>query len=97
MDKLDRIISKSLPQKGYGKAAQSAKICFFANKWDVVPIRAISVSEGVLKVSVTSSSAASELQMLVEDLRDFVNNKIGFKAVRKVRIEVGRQNQANSN
>ncbi|MEI8143333.1 MAG: DciA family protein [Candidatus Berkelbacteria bacterium] len=86
MDKLDKIIRKVVPQKTYGEAARSAEICFIAEGWSKCCFKAISYSNGVLKLSAQSSSAASELHIIQDELIEFVNTKIGRKTVRTVRI-----------
>lgn len=86
MDKLNKILMESLAKKGIAGTAQSAQICFYAEKWEKIHLAPISFSKGVLKVSVKSSSEASELQMLSEDLIDYLNTKIGRKIVRNLRI-----------
>ena len=86
MEKLDKILRESLAKKGFAGTAESAQICFYAGKWEKMRLTPISFSKGTLKVSVMSSSEASELQMQSEELIDFLNKKIGRKIVRYLRI-----------
>jgi len=86
MERLSKILGPALAKKGLLRQATGAQICFYAESWKKVPFSVISFSNGILKVSITSSSAASELQMLSEDLIDFLNRKIGKKQVRSIRI-----------
>jgi len=86
MEKLDKILRASLAKKGLAKTTESAQICFYVEKWTQMSVAPISFSGGVLKVSAMSSSEASELQMLSEDLVEYLNKKIGRKIVRSLRI-----------
>jgi predicted nucleic acid-binding Zn ribbon protein len=86
MDKLDKILRPALAKKGLLKIATSAEVCFYATEWKNVRFIPISFSRGVLKVSVSSSSAASELQMQSEDLLESINRKFSKKIVRSLRI-----------
>ncbi|MFA7252938.1 MAG: DciA family protein [Patescibacteria group bacterium] len=91
MKKIDKILSDSLTKKGIGQAAKSALVCFWADKWGNGRFSVISFQNGILKVSVESSPAASELEIAKEDLIDEVNKKANKRIVRQVRILVGRQ------
>ena len=86
MEKLSNILRPALAKKGLLKVATSAEVCFYASKWTCVRFEPISFARGTLKVSVTSSSAASELQMQSEDLMESINRKFVKKVVRAVRI-----------
>lgn len=86
MERIDKILRQSLAKKGLAGSAQSAQICFYAEKWERMPLKPISFSGGVLKVSAMSSSEASELQILSEELIDYLNKKTGRKAVKRLRI-----------
>ena len=86
MEKLDKFLTSSLAKKGLGKAVIGAQICFYALEWGNSRFEPISFSRGILKVSVSSSSAASELQMEEEKLIQYLNSKIGKKVVKSVRI-----------
>ena len=88
MDKLNKILMASLAKKGLGRIARSSLACFYAKAWGKDRFEPISFSRGVLKVSVSSSPAASELQIEEEKMIDFVNKKIGKEIVRSVRIIV---------
>jgi len=86
MKKLNEFLLPALAKRGLKKTVQSAEVCFFAQEWGKGRFTAISFSRGILKVSVTSSSAAQSLQMDEEKLVDFLNNKIGPNTVKSVRI-----------
>lgn len=88
MEKLDKILAASLTKKKLGKPLKAAQICFYAGLWGKAQMTPVAFSGGILKVSVKSSPAASELEIQKEDLLDFVNEKIGHKAVRVIRIIV---------
>ena len=76
----------TMAKKGLGEAALGSLVCFFASKWTSTRFSPISFSRGILKVSVSSAAAASELQMKEEDLIDFLNGKIKKKVVKRIRI-----------
>jgi len=86
VERLDKILGEVLAKKGLAGATTGALVCFYAEKWSNGRFRAISFSKGVLKVSVESSPAASELQIGEGDLVDFINDKLKKKMVRGVRI-----------
>lgn len=88
MEKLDKILHQSFKNKPIAKPLQSAEICFYAEGWGSGSFVPISFLNGVLKVSVSSSSAASELDIKKEELIDFINTKIGKRTVRGLRIIV---------
>jgi len=90
MDKLNKILMASLAKKGLGKIARSSLVCFYAEGWGKGRFKPVSFARGVLKVSVDSSPAASELQIEEAKLIDFVNVKIGKEIVRSIRIVVQR-------
>jgi hypothetical protein len=86
MEKLDKILKHRLAERGLSKVAEGAQICFLVEKWGMNRCRPISLSKGVLKVSASSSSEASELQMDSEKLIDFLNKKMGKNIVQRLRI-----------
>lgn len=86
MEKINKLIMGTLAKKGLAGPAQSAQICFYATEWPVAQITPISFSKGLLKVSVSSSSESSELQMKESLLIDFINQKMGKNVVRRLRI-----------
>lgn len=79
-----------MAKKGLGKATQGAEICFLADKWGNHRFSAISYADGLLKVSVDSSPAASEIEMQKEVLFESINAKIGYKAVSAIKIVISR-------
>jgi hypothetical protein len=91
MEKIDKILGRRLANKGLAKASQGALVCFYAKEWGIGLFQPISFSYGVLKVSVASSPAASELNMKEGELVDFLNKKIGRNAVRSIRIITNNQ------
>ncbi len=86
MDKLDKFLRPALAKRGLLKVATSAEVCFLAEKWARIPFKADSFSGGILKVSVESGAAASELKMAEDDLIKHINSKIGKVVVRSIRI-----------
>jgi len=88
MEKLDKILMSALAKKKLSGTVRSAQICFYADEWGDGRFQAISFLRGVLKVSVNSSPAASELEIQKEDLIDSVNKRLGQNSVRSVRIIV---------
>ncbi|PIS08100.1 hypothetical protein COT78_00160 [Candidatus Berkelbacteria bacterium CG10_big_fil_rev_8_21_14_0_10_43_13] len=88
MEKLDKILMSALAKKKLSGTIRSAQICFYANEWGKGRFEAVSFLRGVLKVSVNSSPAASELEIQKEELIDSVNKRLGQNSVRSVRIMV---------
>lgn len=86
MEKIDRILPRALKNKGLSSIAGSAQICFYADEWAGKRFETISFCNGILKVFVKSSSAASEVQMLEDELIQYLNEKLGRKSVRKLKI-----------
>ena len=86
MKQLNDFMWSSLGRKGLKKEAEGAYLCFLATEWGQGRFKAVSFSQGILKLSVCSSPAAQEVQMETEKLSDYLNSKIGRKAVRGVRI-----------
>lgn len=90
MEKIDKILAKSLAKKGLSGVTRGAMICFYANEWGNGLFIAISFVNGILKVSVSSSPAAAELQIKEMELLDNLNTRLGKKVVRQLRIIVCR-------
>lgn len=86
MDKLGNFLDKALARRGLKKVSKSAQICFYADEWGKGAFIPINFSAGILKVSVSSSAAAQELQMKEDELVDHLNTRLGKKLVEKVRI-----------
>ncbi len=84
MDKLNKILLPALAKKGLGKATKSAMVCFYAEKWGNGRLRAISFSEGILKLSVNSSAAASEMDMQKDELINYLKNNCPRNFVKKI-------------
>jgi len=85
MDKVGKLLLKSLARRGLAGAAISAQICYLADEWGKGRFKSISFSRGILKVSVRSSAAAQELSMEEEKLLRYLNKKIGREIVKRVR------------
>lgn len=77
-----------LAKKGIGGAVKAAQICFYAEELNNGRYGVISFSRGILKVSVGSSPAASELEIQKEELIDEINKRLGLEAVKALRIIV---------
>lgn len=86
MDKVEKLLLGAMGKKGLAGAATGSHACFLAEKWGNGRFSAISCSRGILKVSVGSSAAAQELSMDEEKLIDHVNEKMGRKCVKRLRI-----------
>ncbi len=86
MEKIDKLLLSTMAKKGLGEPVLGALVCFWAAEWSTGSFEPISFSRGILKVSVRSSAAASELHIIEEDLIDVLNEKAGRKLVRRVRI-----------
>ena len=92
--KVKDILPKVLNQKGLKRQAESGLIC---EKWDEVvknhfpedfcnQTKVISFKNGELKVAVLNSSVGQELQLHSSDLVKKLNNLLGDKAVKRIRI-----------
>jgi hypothetical protein len=88
MDKIGKILHSSLAKSGIGKEAVAAEICYWADKMACGEFRALSFLNGTLKISVSSSTAASEVQIKEEGIIESINEKIGKKLIKKIRIMV---------
>lgn len=86
MERIDKILKPALAHKGILKQATGAEICFLAEKWGKGRFQAISYSDGLLKLSTASSTASSELHMQTEELSEYLNGKVKWKAVRAIKI-----------
>jgi len=82
LEKLNKILLPSLAKKGLGKTATSAMVCFYAEKWGNGRFKAISFSEGLLKLSARSSAQAMELDMQKEDLLNYMKEFVGKKRIK---------------
>jgi hypothetical protein len=85
MKKLGDFLLPALAKKGLGKTVQGSLVCFYATECSDGLFEALSFSRGILKVSVSSSSAAQEVQMKEEKLVKFINDKIGAPVVKSIR------------
>lgn len=90
MERLDKILKHSIAKKSISKPLESAKICFYAKEWGKGAFEPVSFANGVLKVFVESSPAASDLYSRQEELAEYINKKVGKKTVFKVRVVVCR-------
>jgi hypothetical protein len=88
MEKIDQILHSRLTKKKLSGTLQAAQICFYVSQWGKTPCQAISFTKGILRVSVDSSPAASELEIQKEDLISFINEKLGRNSVRLVKISI---------
>jgi predicted nucleic acid-binding Zn ribbon protein len=88
MDKLDKILHRCIKKKPLRKALESAEICFYADSCSDGRFRTISFSRGILKVSVDSSPAASELQFEEANLVERINKRAGQEVIKSIRIIV---------
>ena len=86
MEKLDKILRPALAKRGLLRVATSAEICFYAEKWAKGRFTPVSYARGILKVSVSGSCAASELQMEEEKLIRHLNEKLGRETVKRLKI-----------
>lgn len=86
MERIDKNLLSTMAKKGLLEPALGALVCFWASEWSTGRFEPISFSKGILKVSVRSSAAASELHIIEEELIDALNERAGRKLVRRVRI-----------
>ena len=86
MQKIDKILQQSMNKRGIGKEALSAQICYYADELSENLYKTISYQNGVLKVSVLSSSQAADFDIRREEFIDKINQKIGKNMIRSIRI-----------
>ncbi len=86
MEKIGKILMGAMAKKAVGKAARSAMVCFYADEWGKHTFKAVSFSGGILKLSVTSSSHAMELEIQKEQLATYLKDKLNIDL--RVRIIV---------
>jgi len=86
MEKIDKILLPVMARKGLGGAAVSSQICFYASEYGKGCFEAVSFSKGVLKLSCADSIDSGEVQMMSEEIIDYVNKKIGKNIVSRIRI-----------
>ena len=86
MDKIDKILLPVMAKKGLGGAAVSSQICFYATEYGKGCFEAISFSKGILKLSCADSIDAGEVQMMSEEIIEYVNKKMKREIVKRIRI-----------
>lgn len=86
MDRINKILMPVMVKKGLGGAAVASQICFYASEYGKGSFVATSFSKGVLKLNCADSIDAGEVQMMSEEIIDFVNKKMGKKIVARIRI-----------
>ncbi len=84
MEKIDKILKYSFTKKAVGRAARSAMVCFYAEKWGNHQMKAISYSGGILKLSADNSSQLMEIDMKKESLQKYLKEKTGEEV--KIRL-----------
>lgn len=88
MEKLDLVAKR----KTQNKAAEAAFVCAEAKKaiakilGDAKAVRAISLSSGALKISISGSSCSQEIRLFEQGIREAVNAKVGREAIKKIII-----------
>ena len=75
-----------MAKKGLGGAAVSSQICFYATEYGKGCFEAISFSKGILKLSCADSIDAGEVQMMSEEIIEYVNKKMKREIVKRIRI-----------
>ncbi len=86
MEKLGNILISSMSKKGLGGAAVSSQICFYATEIGKGAFTATSFTRGILKLSCVDSLDAGEVQMMSEEIIDYVNKKVKRDIVKRIRI-----------
>lgn len=74
-----------MAKKGLGGAAVASQICYYATEYGKGSFEAISYYRGVLKLSCADSIDAGEVQMMSEEIVEYVNGKMGRKIVKRIR------------
>jgi len=89
-------LKKSINKAGIGREVEAFQIC---ELWKGVieeiftkevadKTQAIKYKNGVLTIAVLSSVLAQEFKFKEEEIKEEMNKKIGYKAVRKIRLEM---------
>ena len=86
MEKLKKLLLPVMAKKGLGGAAVSSQICFYATEYGKGCFEAISFSKGILKLSCADSIDAGEVQMMSEEIIEYVNKKMKREIVKRIRI-----------
>lgn len=88
MEKLDKILMAALAKRKLSGTVRSAQVCFYADEWANGRFHSVSFSRGILKVSVNSSPAASELEMQKEELIEHLNRRLERDLVKVVKTVI---------
>jgi len=89
-------LKKSIQKAGIGREMEAFQICEFWKKAieDVFTkeiaekSQAIKYKNGTLTVAVLSSVLAQEFKFKEEEIKEEINKKAGYNAVRKIRFEL---------
>ena len=94
-EKTDKIISKTMGQKGLDKVAVSARVCFEAEKIinEIFPkmkkqINIDNFTNDILKISSSNSAINQEIQFKKSDLIKKINQQLGSDLVKNVRFGI---------
>lgn len=88
MEKIDRIINSRQNYKRLKKPLKAARVCGLAREIFKDIFEAISFKEGILTVGVSSSAEAANLHQESEEIIKRINQKLGEKAVEKIRFKI---------
>ena len=89
-------LKKSISKAGISREIEAFQVCDF---WQRViqniftkevadKTRAIKYKNGALTVAVLSSVLAQEFKFKEEEIKEEINKKVGYNAVRKIRFEI---------
>lgn len=74
--------------KRYQKPLEAAKVCEAAREISEHRYSVISFKNGLLTVSCTSSAAAANLQAESQEIISQINQKVGEKVIKKIRLKI---------
>ena len=96
LNSISGYLKKSINKAGINKQVEAAQVCQF---WQEViegifgkavaeKSQAIKFKNGAITVAVLSSVLAQEFKFKEGEIKDEINKKAGYNAVRKVRFEI---------
>lgn len=88
MKKIDSVIRKVVGGYGITQQAESAYICFLANKISSDKFKAESFKNGILILQVKNPYLAQEIQFNQQKIIFDLNKKIGTQKVQRIRFRI---------
>lgn len=88
LQKISKIISGQSKLQGFKKPLEAAEVCDAAREISEGQYTIISFHNGLLTVGVSSSYEAAERRIEADKIINKINQKIGRKAVKKIRFKI---------